>query len=132
VWSRGGPDPVPVPTVRRARDQPGEFIEPEIIALIPKDVARKHRVVPINRADKTLIVAMSDPSDMVALDDLKFLTGYNIEMVVASEVAVAEALARYYDASTDISTFNFDEMLGDMDEDVDFAKSESDEENALT
>ena len=66
----------------------GEFdIEPEIIALIPKDVARKHRVVPINRADKTLIVAMSDPSDMVALDDLKFLTGYNIEMVVASEVA---------------------------------------------
>ena len=95
-------------------------------------MARKHRVVPINRADKTLIVAMSDPSDMVALDDLKFLTGYNIEMVVASEVAVAEALARYYDASTDISTFNFDEMLGDMDEDVDFAKSESDEENALT
>ena len=110
----------------------GEFdIEVEIIALIPKDVARKHRVVPINRADKTLIVAMSDPSDIVALDDLKFLTGYNIEMVVASEVAIAEALARYYDASTDMTTFNFDEMLGDMDEDVDFAKSDGDEENVL-
>jgi len=106
-------------------------IESEIIALIPKDVARKHRVVPINRADKTLIVAMSDPSDMHALDDLKFLTGYNIEMVVASEVAITEALARYYDAATDMTTFNFDEMLGDMDEDVDFAKSADDEENAL-
>ena len=106
-------------------------IESEIIALIPKDVARKHRVVPINRADRTLIVAMSDPSDIFALDDLKFLTGYNIEMVVASEAAIAEALVRYYDASTDMSTFNFDEMLGDMAEDVDFAKNESDEENAL-
>jgi type IV pilus assembly protein PilB len=106
-------------------------IESEIIALIPKDVARKHRVVPINRADKTLIVAMSDPSDMVALDDLKFLTGYNIEMVVASEVAIAEALARYYDAAPDMATFNFDEMLGEMDEDVDFAKTNADEENAL-
>jgi type IV pilus assembly protein PilB len=106
-------------------------IESEIIALIPKDVARKHRVVPINRADRTLIVAMSDPSDIFALDDLKFLTGYNIEMVVASEAAIAEALARYYDAATDMSSFNFDEMLGDMAEDVDFAKNESDEENAL-
>jgi type IV pilus assembly protein PilB len=106
-------------------------IENEIIALIPKDVARKHRVVPINRADKTLIVAMSDPSDMHALDDLKFLTGYNIEMVVASEVAINEALARYYDAATDMQSFNFDEMLSDMDEDVDFAKSEGDEENVL-
>jgi type IV pilus assembly protein PilB len=106
-------------------------IENEIIALIPKDVARKHRVVPINRADKTLIVAMSDPSDMHALDDLKFLTGYNIEMVVASEVAINEALARYYDAATDMQSFNFDEMLSDMDEDVDFAKTEGDEENVL-
>jgi type IV pilus assembly protein PilB len=106
-------------------------IESDVIALIPKDVARKHRVVPINRADKTLIVAMSDPSDMLALDDLKFLTGYNIDMVVASEVAIADALGKYYEASQELSSFNFDEMLGDMDEDVDFAKSEGDAENVL-
>ncbi len=106
-------------------------IESDVIALIPKDVARKHRVIPINRADKTLIVAMSDPSDMLALDDLKFLTGYNIDMVVASEVAINDALAKYYEASQELSSFNFDEMLGDMDEDVDFAKSEGDAENVL-
>jgi len=106
-------------------------IESDVIALIPKDVARKHRVIPINRADKTLIVAMSDPSDMLALDDLKFLTGYNIDMVVASEVAIADALGKYYEASQELSSFNFDEMLGDMDEDVDFAKSEGDAENVL-
>jgi type IV pilus assembly protein PilB len=106
-------------------------VESDVIALVPKDVARKHRVVPINRADKTLIVAMSDPSDIVALDDLKFLTGYNIEVVVASEPAINDALSRYYDASTDISSFNFDEMMNDLDEDVDFAKTESSEENVL-
>jgi type IV pilus assembly protein PilB len=106
-------------------------IESDVIALIPKDVARKHRVVPINRADKTLIVAMSDPSDIVALDDLKFLTGYNIEMVIASEQAITEALTRYYDAGNDLASFNFDEALSGLDEDVDFAKDESNEENVL-
>src|SRR5882762_3301729 len=65
-------------------------IEAEVIALIPKDVARKHRVIPVNRAEKTLIVAMSDPSNILAIDDLKFLTGYNIEVVVASELSVTE------------------------------------------
>src|SRR3954463_12758590 len=106
-------------------------IESDVLALIPKDVARKHRVVPVNRADKTLIVAMSDPSDIIALDDLKFLTGYNIETVVASEAAIAEALTKYYDASTDLASFNFDEMLSGIDEDVDFAKTGGDEENVL-
>src|SRR6185369_2135934 len=106
-------------------------IEADVLALVPKDVARKHRVVPVNRADKTLIVAMSDPSDIIALDDLKFLTGYNIETVVASEAAIAEALSKYYDASTDLASFNFDEMLSGIDEDVDFAKDDGKEENVL-
>jgi type IV pilus assembly protein PilB len=70
-------------------------IEAEVLALIPKDVARKHKVIPINRADKTLIVAMADPSNIQALDDLKFLTGYNIEVVVASEASITEALGKY-------------------------------------
>ena len=58
-------------------------VEPEIIKLVPKDVAEKHLVVPVNRAGSALIVAMCDPSNIYAVDDLKFLTGYNIEAVVA-------------------------------------------------
>src|SRR6185369_106034 len=58
-------------------------IDPEVIKLIPKEVARKHMCIPINRAGSSLIVAMCDPSNIYGIDDLKFLTGYNIEVVVA-------------------------------------------------
>lgn len=72
-------------------------IEPAIIELIPKDVAIRHRVIPVNRSGQALIVAMSDPSNILAIDDLKFLTGYNIEVVVASDVAIAAAISQYYE-----------------------------------
>jgi type IV pilus assembly protein PilB len=71
-------------------------IEPDIIKLVPKDVAEKHLVMPVNRAGSSLIVAMCDPSNIYAVDDLKFLTGYNIEPVVASEPAIREAIEKYY------------------------------------
>src|SRR3954453_580590 len=87
-------------------------IEPEVIALVPKDVANRHRVVPVNRAGSSLIVAMSDPSNIPAIDDLKFLTGYNIEVGVASEVQIEEAITRYYE-----KTASYAEVLGDIDVD---------------
>src|SRR5271169_5140435 len=59
-------------------------IDPEIIKLVPKDVAMKHQIIPVNRAGASLIIAMSDPSNIFAIDNIKFLTGYNIETVVAS------------------------------------------------
>jgi type IV pilus assembly protein PilB len=71
-------------------------IDPEIIKLVPKEVAEKHLVIPVNRAGPSLIVAMCDPSNIYAVDDLKFLTSYNIEPVVASEPSVREAIERYY------------------------------------
>src|SRR5690606_24673022 len=66
-------------------------IDPEIIKLVTKEVAEKHVVIPVNRAGPALIVAMADPSNIFAVDDLKFLTGYNIESVVSSEVSIREA-----------------------------------------
>jgi type IV pilus assembly protein PilB len=60
-------------------------IDQEVIRLVPKEVAEKHQVMPVNRAGASLIVAMADPSNLFAIDDVKFLTGYNIEVVVASE-----------------------------------------------
>ncbi len=71
-------------------------IDPEIIKLVPKEVCEKHLIIPVNRAGASLIIAMSDPSNIFAMDDIKFLTGYNIETVVASEMAIREAVERYY------------------------------------
>ena len=71
-------------------------IDPEVLKLIPREIAEKHLVIPVNRAGSALIVAISDPANITALDDLKFLTGYNIETVVASEMAIREAIDHYY------------------------------------
>ena len=71
-------------------------IDAEVLKLVPKVAAEKHQVIPVNRAGSSLIVAMSDPSNIFAIDDLKFLTGYNVDVVVASEEAIKEAIERYY------------------------------------
>jgi type IV pilus assembly protein PilB len=71
-------------------------VDPEVVQLIPEDVATKHNVVPVNRAGSTLILATADPSNIFALDDIKFLTGYNIQPVVASEDAIKRAIEKHY------------------------------------
>ena len=77
-------------------------IDAEVIALVPKDVALRHRVVPVNRAGSSLIVAIADPSNILAIDDLKFVTGYNIEAVVASDVGISDAIERYYNKKKEL------------------------------
>ena len=72
-------------------------IDPEVVQLIPQEVAQKHNVVPVNRAGSTLILATADPSNIFALDDIKFLTGYNIQPVVASEEAIRRAIETFYE-----------------------------------
>jgi type IV pilus assembly protein PilB len=72
-------------------------VEPAVIALVPKDVVARHRVIPVNRSGQALIVAMADPANILAIDDLKFLTGYNIEVVVASDISIDEAITKYYE-----------------------------------
>ncbi len=71
-------------------------VDDEVIKLIPKTIAEKHQVVPVNRAGSSLIIAMSDPSNIFAIDEIKFHTGYNVEPVVASEQAIKEAIEHYY------------------------------------
>ncbi|MEW5742218.1 MAG: type IV-A pilus assembly ATPase PilB [Myxococcota bacterium] len=88
-------------------------IDAEIIKLVPKEVATKHLVLPVNRAGSSLIVAMCDPSNIYAVDDLKFLTGYNIEPVVASEPAIREAIERYYAEKGP----SLEDIVSNMDED---------------
>jgi len=96
-------------------------IDSEIIKLVPKDVAEKHLVIPVNRAGPSLIVAMCDPSNIYAVDDLKFLTGSNIEPVVASEISVREAIEKYYAEKTQ----SLEEIVGEVTEDVEISREES-------
>src|SRR5262245_35413377 len=75
----------------------GEFeIDPAVIKLVPADTAQKYQIVPLSRAGATLTIAMTDPTNVFAMDDIKFMTGYNVEPVVASEVAVIDAIQKYY------------------------------------
>jgi type IV pilus assembly protein PilB len=86
-------------------------IDRAVIDLVPEEVAIKHNVIPVNRAGSTLILATSDPSNIFALDDIKFLTGYNIQAVVASEEAIRRAVDRYYD-----KTSSLEDVMGDFDD----------------
>ncbi len=100
-------------------------IPPEVIQLIPKQVAERHQCVPINRSGTTLVVAMADPSNIYAIDDLKFSTGYTIEPVVASESAIEAAIYNFYGGGEDAVDINYDEILGELDlDDVDFVDAQ--------
>jgi type IV pilus assembly protein PilB len=77
-------------------------IEDSVIRLIPQEVAQKYSVLPLSRVGATLTLAMVDPTNVFAMDDIKFMTGLNIEPVVVSEASVHEAIAKYYDLSREI------------------------------
>ena len=97
-------------------------IDRAVIELVPEEVAIKHNVIPVNRAGSTLILATSDPSNIFALDDIKFLTGYNIQAVVASEEAIRRAVDRYYD-----KTSSLEDVMGDFDDsDIDLIQESDD------
>ncbi len=74
-------------------------IEESVINLIPSEVAQKYLVFPVNRTGATLTISMADPTNVFAMDDIKFMTGYNVEPVVASEIAIREAIDKYYGSS---------------------------------
>jgi hypothetical protein len=73
-------------------------IDPEVLEILPKEVVSRHHVIPVHRSGDTLIMAMSDPSNIDAIDDVKFITSFDVEVVVASYTAIGEAIRRYYPA----------------------------------
>jgi type IV pilus assembly protein PilB len=96
--------------------------ESSVIQLIPEEVASKHTVIPVNRAGSTLILATADPSNIFGLDDIKFLTGYNIQPVVAAEEAIRRAIDKNYDQTTSI-----EDVMGDFDDsDIDLVSDAED------
>ena len=71
-------------------------IDPSLLKLIPGDMARKYLIVPVARVGATLTIAMVDPSNVFAIDDVKFRTGYNVEVVVSSESTILNAISTHF------------------------------------
>jgi type IV pilus assembly protein PilB len=75
----------------------GQFdVDAAVVKLVPAETAQKYQIVPLSRSGATLTIAMTDPTNVFAMDDIKFMTGYNVEPVVASETAVVDAIQKYY------------------------------------
>ena len=86
------------------------LIEPEIIDLVPEDLARKHLLIPILKIGNDLTVAMVEPSDVFAVDELRMKTGLNIEPAVATETGLKKALDQHYGAKGTL-----EEVIGSLD-----------------
>ncbi len=71
-------------------------LDPAVVRLIPPETAVKYQVIPVGRSTTSMTLAMTDPTNVFAMDDIKFMTGLHVEPVVASETAVADAIARCY------------------------------------
>lgn len=99
-------------------------VSQEILRNVSRETAIKHKLIPINKTGSTLVVAMSDPSNIFAVDDLKFATGNNIEVVVTTERSIGNAIERFYGSQQEWeesqkvhqSNEEVDRLLGDLDD----------------
>src|SRR5512140_1616522 len=90
-------------------------IDPNVLKLVPADVARKYNILPVNKTGATLTIAMADPTNVFAMDDIKFMTGYNVEPVVASELALQHAIDSHYGASHALELKKVMEEMSSLD-----------------
>jgi type IV pilus assembly protein PilB len=86
-------------------------LNPEVVKLIPLDIARKFNAIAVSKLGKTLIVAISDPNNIYVLDAIKFITGYNVQPVISPEKAIQKAIDSYYK-----DTGGIDEILKGLKE----------------
>jgi type IV pilus assembly protein PilB len=87
-------------------------VDPSVIKLVPQETALRYQVVPLSRVGSTLTIAMTDPTNVFAMDDIKFMTGFNVEPVVASETAILEAISKFYGNAT--SGEELDKVMKDL------------------
>jgi type IV pilus assembly protein PilB len=115
-------------------------VDETILKVIPPDVCRKYTILPVSKAGAKLTIAMVDPTNVFAMDDIKFMTGYNVEPVVASESSLRTAIDDYYGSTHSIELKKVMEDLADSDdadlevleeeEDLDLAALEQEAEEA--
>src|SRR5579859_4769120 len=87
-------------------------VDPSVIKLIPQETAVRYQIVPLSRVGSTLTIAMTDPTNVFAMDDIKFMTGFNVEPVVASETAISEAIHKFYGAVESVE--ELDKVMKDL------------------
>jgi type IV pilus assembly protein PilB len=101
-------------------------VDASVIKLIPQDTAIRYQIVPLSRVGSTLTIAMTDPTNVFAMDDIKFMTGFNVEPVVASETAIAEAITKFYgeaESEEELSKVMKD-LTGEENADLELASEE--------
>ncbi len=91
-------------------------VDETILKIISPDVCRKYTILPVSKAGAKLTIAMVDPTNVFAMDDIKFMTGYNVEPVVASESALTDAIDKYYGSTHSIELKKVMEDLVEGDE----------------
>lgn len=97
----------------------GQFdLDPAVVRLIPADTAAKYQVIPVARTGTTLTLAMTDPTNVFAMDDIKFLSGLHVEPVVATEAAVREAIAKFYSRTPQSTTKSAADLVSKALEDL--------------
>src|SRR5438034_1435331 len=101
-------------------------IDPSIVKLIPVETAQKYQILPLSRVGSTLTIAMIDPTNVFAMDDIKFMTGFNIEPVVASESSILEGIEKAYGTTQQADLEVVMQSMTDMgDADVELQSEES-------
>ncbi|MGH9870295.1 MAG: type IV-A pilus assembly ATPase PilB [Candidatus Polarisedimenticolia bacterium] len=118
-------------------------VDEPVVKLIPSEVAQKYLIMPIRRTGATLIIAMVDPTNVFAMDDIKFMTGYNVEPVVSSELAIKDCIDKYYGSAHQLELKKVMDEIGeaesasgenlelmDEDQELDLARLEAATEEA--
>jgi hypothetical protein len=101
-------------------------LDQEIVSLIPEELSKKYKAIPINRTGRTLVVAMVDPTNLQAIEEIEFLTNYKVEAVVATENMIKNALDKFHDSSSML-----DDVMSTFDDsDIDIAETTEEEVNA--
>jgi type IV pilus assembly protein PilB len=102
------------------------------VELIPSEVATKFQVVPVKREGRILTVAMANPDNIFAIDDIKFITGLEVNPVVATETSIKRAIDRFYDSADSLAEVMRDmeedfEIVEEIDEDLGMAEAQSED-----
>src|SRR5271157_166068 len=89
-------------------------IDPAVVKLIPFETAKRYQILPLSRVGASLTIAMVDPTNVFAMDDIKFMTGFNIEPVVASEGSIVEGIDKAYGTSKEEELEQVMQSMNDM------------------
>src|SRR5207245_11731007 len=91
-------------------------IDASVVKLIPYETAKRYQILPLSRVGASLTIAMVDPTNVFAMDDIKFMTGFNIEPVVASESSILDGIEKAYGTSKEEDLEQVMQSMSDMDE----------------